>query len=53
MKNFLKMTLATILGLLIFSVVTMLIGFGIIGAVAAIGEKQATMPAQAVLRLDM
>ena len=53
MKNFLKMTLATILGLLIFSVVSMLIGFGIIGAVAAIGEKQATMPAQAVLRLDM
>lgn len=53
MKNFLKMTLATLLGLLIFSVVSMLIGFGIIGAVAALGEKQPVMPAQAVLRLDM
>ena len=53
MKNFLKMTLATILGLLIFSVVTMIIGFGIIGAVAAMGEKQPVMPAQAVLELDM
>lgn len=47
------MTLATLLGLLIFSVVSMLIGFGIIGAVAALGEKQPVMPAQAVLRLDM
>ena len=53
MKNFLKMTLATLLGLMIFSVVSMLIGFGIIGAVAALGEKQPVMPAQAVLRLDM
>ena len=53
MKNFLKMTLATLLGLVVFSVVSMIIGFGIIGAVAAMGEKQPVMPAQAVLRLDM
>ena len=32
MKNFLKMTLATLLGLLIFSVVAMLIGFGVVVA---------------------
>ena len=53
MKNFMKMTLATLLGLVVFSVVTMIIGFGIIGAVAAMGEKQPVMPAQAVLELDM
>ena len=53
MKNFLKMTLATLLGLVVFSVVTMIIGFGIIGAAAALGEKQPVMPAQAVLRIDM
>ena len=47
------MTLATLLGLVVFSVVSMIIGFGIIGAVAAMGEKQPVMPAQAVLRLDM
>ena len=53
MKNFLKMTLATLLGLLIFCVVSMIIGFGIIGAVASLGDKQPVMPAQAVLTLDM
>ncbi len=53
MKNFLKMTLATIAGLLIFSVVSMMIGFGIIGALASMGEKQPVMPAQAMLRVDM
>lgn len=47
------MTLATLLGLVVFSVVTMIIGFGIIGAAAALGEKQPVMPAQAVLRIDM
>ena len=53
MKNFLKMTLATLLGLLIFCVVSMIIGFGIIGAAASLGDKQPVMPAQAVLTLDM
>ena len=47
------MTLATLLGLLIFCVVSMIIGFGIIGAVASLGDKQPVMPAQAVLTLDM
>ena len=53
MKNFLKMTLATLLGLLIFCVVSMIIGFGIIGAAVSLGDKQPVMPAQAVLTLDM
>jgi len=53
MKNFFKMTLATLAGLVIFSIVAMLLGFGIIGAVASMGEKQPVMPAQAMLRVDM
>ena len=47
------MTLATLLGLLIFCVVSMIIGFGIIGAAVSLGDKQPVMPAQAVLTLDM
>ena len=53
MKNFLKMTLATLLGLLIFCVVSMIIGFGIIADAVSLGDKQPVMPAQAVLTLDM
>ena len=53
MKNFLKMTLATITGLLIFSFVAMFLMIAVIGAVAALGEKQPTMPAKAVLTIDM
>lgn len=53
MKNFIKMTLATLTGLLIFGVVATFIMAAMIGAVAALGEKQPVMPAKAVLTIDM
>ena len=53
MKNFLKMTLASFTGLIIYTIITIVVGIGIVGAVAALGNKQPVMPAQAVLRIDM
>ena len=49
MKDFVKMTLATLAGLLLFGFAAMFIGFGIIGAVATLGESQPVMPREAVL----
>ena len=53
MKQFIKMSLATIVGLLVFSIVAMFLSFGIIGAIASMGEKQPVMPKEAVLSIDM
>ena len=53
MKNFLKMTLASLTGLIIFTIITIVVSLGLVGAVAALGDKQPEMPAQAVLRVDM
>ena len=53
MKNFVKMTLATLTGLLIFGFVSMFVMISIFGALAAFGEKQPVMPAKAVLTIDM
>ena len=53
MKSFLKMTLATIVGLIVFSIVAFVFSFAVIGAVAALGEKQPVMPREAVLKIDM
>ena len=53
MKNFFKMTLATVAGLLIFSIISILLMTAVIGAVASLGESQPVMPAQAVLKIDM
>lgn len=53
MKGFLKMTLATLTGLLLFGFVTTSIIGGIIGAVATLGKTQPIMPTSAVLTLDM
>ena len=53
MKNFVKMTLATIVGLIVFSIVAFFFSFAIIGAVASLGDKQPVMPRQAVLKIDM
>ena len=53
MKSFLKMTLATLTGLLLFGfVVTSILG-GIIGGLASLSKSQPFMPASAVLTLDM
>ncbi len=53
MKNFLKMTLATVTGLLLFSFVTIFLSFAVIGALAALGDPKPAMPAKAVLTIDM
>ena len=53
MKNFIKMTLATLTGLLLFGVVATFIMGGIIGAVATLGKEQPVMPPSAVLTMDM
>lgn len=53
MKQFVKMTLATMAGLLIFSIVAFVLMFGMIGAVAALGEKQPVIAGEGVLKIDM
>ena len=53
MKNFFKMTLATLTGLVIFCFAGLFIMIAMIGAVAALGEKQPVMPAKAMLTIDM
>ena len=53
MKNFIKMTLATLTGLLLFGIIVTFIMGGIIGAASMLGKKQAVMPESAVLTMDM
>lgn len=53
MKNFIKMTLATLTGLLLFGFVSTFILGGIIGTVATLGKQQPVMPDSAVLTMDM
>lgn len=53
MKNFIKMTLATLTGLILFGLVVTFVMGGIIGTVAALGNQKAVMPASAVLTIDM
>ena len=53
MKNFIKMTFATVTGLIIFSFVSIFLSIAIIGAVASIGNKQPVMPSKAMMVIDM
>ncbi len=52
MKDFVKMTLATLTGLLLFGFLSMFIMIGMIGAMAAVGSSKPVMPAEAVLSID-
>ncbi len=52
MKDFIKMTLATVTGLLFFGIVSMILMLGIIGAIAAAGNTTPVMPKEAVLQID-
>lgn len=52
MKDFIKMTLATVTGLLFFGIVSMFLMLGIIGAIAASGNTTPVMPKEAVLQID-
>lgn len=53
MKEFVKMTLATIAGLFLFGFVAMFLFFAIVGAVASIGSSQPVMPREGVLQINM
>ena len=47
------MTFATVTGLVLFSFVALFISIALIGAVAALGEKQPVMPSKAMMVIDM
>ena len=53
MKDFIKMTFATIAGLLVFGVVAMFLTIAMVGALASIGESQPVMPREGILQIDM
>ena len=53
MKDFVKMTFATLAGILIFCVASFFLMIVMVGAIAALGEKQPVMPREAVLKIDM
>lgn len=52
MKEYIKMTLATLTGLILFGFVSLILAIGVIGAIAALGDSKPVMPAQAVLTID-
>ena len=52
MKEYIKMTLATITGLFLFGFVAMFLFIGMIGAIAAAGDTAPVMPKEAVLKID-
>ena len=52
MKQFLKMTLATLVGLLLFSFVSMFLTMAVVSAFATLGEKTPVMPSEAMLTID-
>ena len=52
MKEYIKMTLATITGLFLFGFVALFLFIGMIGAIAAAGDTAPVMPKEAVLQID-
>ena len=53
MKEFVKMTLATIAGLFLFGFVAFFLFIAMIGAVASLGGSQPVMPREGVLQINM
>ena len=53
MKDFIKMTLATIAGLFLFGFVALFLMFAVIGALASAGDSQPVMPREGILTIDM
>ncbi len=53
MKQFLKFTFATIVGLIIFTIVGSLVMMGIIGAVAASGDSPTVLKPNSIYQLDL
>ena len=52
MKEYIKMTLATVTGLLLFGFISMFFSIAMIGALAAAGDTTPVMPKEAVLQID-
>ena len=53
MKDFVKMALATIVGLMLFSFAGLFVFGAFVGAVAALGSGEQVIPAEGMLELDM
>ncbi len=53
MKDFVKMTLATIAGLFLFGIAAMFIMIAMVGAMASLGSSQPVMPREGVLQINM
>ena len=53
MKDFLKMSLATIVGLVVFSAITTFFSIIILVGVAALGNTKPTVPAEGILKIDI
>lgn len=53
MKDFIKMTLATVVGLLVFCCVITFATITMIGALASLGNPQPVMPSKAMMVIDM
>ena len=53
MKNFFKMTFATLLGLLLFSVLSLFISLSVIGAIAASTDKTTSIESNSVFKLTL
>ena len=53
MKDFLKITLAVIVGCLILGIVKLFVFFGIIGSLSLLGNSEPVMPGSAILRIDL
>ena len=53
MKDFIKMTLATVVGLLVFCCVITFTTITMIGALASLGNPQPVMPSKAMMVIDM
>lgn len=53
MKDFVKMTLATIAGLFLFGFVAIFLMIAVVGALASAGSSQPIMPREGILTVDM
>ena len=53
MKDFVKMTLATIAGLFIFGFAAMFLMIALVGALASAGDNQPVMPREGILQINM
>ena len=53
MKDFLKITLAVIVGCLILGIVKLFVFFGVIGSLSLFGKSEPVMPGSAILRIDL